>query len=80
MMNSRDKLLKRAIAQFPDVTELNVVSRYYPTSNERESGAFLWGIGSQNIGSCSTMTACIKAKEWKIINGTHYREIVPIED
>ena len=44
-MNLKDKILKRAIEQFPDVNEKHIVSRYYPNSTEREAGAFLWGKG-----------------------------------
>lgn len=57
-MNLRQKILKRAIEKFSDIDENHSVSRYYPTSTEREAGAFLWGIGD-------------------VINGPHYREIVP---
>ena len=76
-MNLKDKILNRAIEQFLDVTEINVVSRHYPNSTEREAGAFLWGIRDRNIGCCFTMAVCLKAKNWRIIDGEHYREIVP---
>jgi hypothetical protein len=76
-MNLKDKILKRAIEQFPDVNEEHTVSRYYPNSTEREAGALLWGIGYRNIGSCFTMSECAKAKNWHVINGAHYREIIP---
>ena len=76
-MSLRDKILKRAIEQFADVNEKHEVSRFYPNSAQREAGAFLWSIEGRNIGSCFTMNDCAKAKEWNIINGAHYREIIP---
>jgi hypothetical protein len=76
-MNLNEKILKIAIEQFPDVTEKDKISRYYPNSTQREAGAFLWGIGERNIGSCFTMRECVKAKSWHIISRVNFREIVP---
>jgi hypothetical protein len=75
-MNLKDKILKRAMEEFPDVNEKHTVSRCYPNSAEREAGAYLWMITDRNIGSCFTMSECVKAKSWQVIHGAHDREII----
>tara|TARA_Y100001936_G_scaffold238943_1_gene271327 strand:- start:283 stop:519 length:237 start_codon:yes stop_codon:yes gene_type:complete len=77
-MSVKSKLLKRIITQFPWVREDAKIVRCYPSSVEREAGAFLWQVVGYDIGSCFTMTQCVAAKEWKVCERTHDFEVLAI--
>lgn len=77
-MSVKSKLLKRIIAQFPWVREDAKIVRCYPSSVEREAGAFLWQVVGYDIGSCFTMTQCVAANEWKVCERTHDFEVLAI--
>lgn len=76
-MSVKSKLLKRIMEQFPNVDENTKITRCYPTSAQREAGAFLWIINEHDIGSVFTMSDCVKAESWDISYGPHYKEIWP---
>lgn len=70
----------RSHSRLPDIDSEAELHRMYPTSSEREAGAYVWIVSGTMIGSGFSMRECLASPEWVILGDQCTRfEIIPQE-